>query len=234
MHPVLEGAPAVARSCRSRCSAHGRPPPGPQYAPCGSSRTARHGERAPRPARDRGRPRPCVGRPPGRAVGLSPGRLGLMTATLVAKDLAAGHGDRALFSGLDLVVAPGDVDRPGRRQRRGQVDAAADPRRAATGPSRASSRLSPPTATVGYLPQEPERRRGRDRPRLPGPAHRRRRRPARHGRGDRRRWSTERPAPTTRTPTAWSAGSPSAAPTSTSAPARSPPTSAWPSTSTSR
>ena len=32
-----------------------------------------------------------------------------MTATLVAKNLAAGHGDRCLFSGLDLVVAPGDV-----------------------------------------------------------------------------------------------------------------------------
>ncbi len=32
-----------------------------------------------------------------------------MSATLVAKDLAAGHGDRALFAGLDLVVAPHDV-----------------------------------------------------------------------------------------------------------------------------
>lgn len=32
-----------------------------------------------------------------------------MTATLVAKNLAAGHGDRSLFAGLDLVVAPGDV-----------------------------------------------------------------------------------------------------------------------------
>nr|BBJ49368.1 hypothetical protein SAVMC3_19970 [Streptomyces avermitilis] len=32
-----------------------------------------------------------------------------MTATLVAKNLAAGHGDRSLFSGLDLVVAPGEV-----------------------------------------------------------------------------------------------------------------------------
>ncbi len=32
-----------------------------------------------------------------------------MTATLVAKDLTTGHGDRVLFSDLDLVVAPGDV-----------------------------------------------------------------------------------------------------------------------------
>ncbi|MDF2711034.1 MAG: heme transporter ATP-binding protein, partial [Nonomuraea muscovyensis] len=28
---------------------------------------------------------------------------------MVAKELSAGHGDRVLFSGLDLVVAPGDV-----------------------------------------------------------------------------------------------------------------------------
>src|ERR1035438_9999530 len=32
-----------------------------------------------------------------------------MSATLVAKGLEAGHGDRLLFSGLDLVVGPGDV-----------------------------------------------------------------------------------------------------------------------------
>ena len=32
-----------------------------------------------------------------------------MTATLIAKDLSAGHGDRVLFTGLDLIVAPGDV-----------------------------------------------------------------------------------------------------------------------------
>lgn len=32
-----------------------------------------------------------------------------MTATLVAKDLAGGHGPRTLFEGLDLTVAPGDV-----------------------------------------------------------------------------------------------------------------------------
>ena len=32
-----------------------------------------------------------------------------MSATLIAKDLTAGHGDRLLFTDLDLVVAPGDV-----------------------------------------------------------------------------------------------------------------------------
>ena len=32
-----------------------------------------------------------------------------MTATLVAKGLAGGHAHRTLFSGLDLIVAPGDV-----------------------------------------------------------------------------------------------------------------------------
>ncbi|MGH3866088.1 MAG: hypothetical protein ACRDQ4_08110 [Pseudonocardiaceae bacterium] len=32
-----------------------------------------------------------------------------MSATLIAKELSAGHGDQLLFSGLDLVVAPGDV-----------------------------------------------------------------------------------------------------------------------------
>ena len=32
-----------------------------------------------------------------------------MSATLVAKGLEAAHGDRLLFSGLDLVVGPGDA-----------------------------------------------------------------------------------------------------------------------------
>ncbi len=32
-----------------------------------------------------------------------------MTATLVAKDLAGGHGHRTLFSDLSLTVAPSDV-----------------------------------------------------------------------------------------------------------------------------
>ncbi|MCC3769731.1 ATP-binding cassette domain-containing protein, partial [Streptomyces sp. UNOC14_S4] len=82
-----------------------------------------------------------------------------MSATLVAKDLAAGHGDRTLFSGLDLVVAPGDVI--------GLVGANGAGKstllRLLAGlaaPQEGGVRLSPPTATVGHLPQEPERRPG--------------------------------------------------------------------------
>lgn len=82
-----------------------------------------------------------------------------MTATLVAKDLAAGHGDRTLFAGLDLVVAPGDViglvgvNGAGKStllRLLAGLDSAED----------GQVRLSPPTATVGHLPQEPERRPG--------------------------------------------------------------------------
>ncbi|MER7621879.1 ABC-F family ATP-binding cassette domain-containing protein [Streptomyces sp. NPDC126503] len=82
-----------------------------------------------------------------------------MTATLVAKDLAAGHGERTLFAGLDLVVAPGDVI--------GLVGANGAGKssllRLLAGldtPEEGEVRLSPPTATVGHLPQEPERREG--------------------------------------------------------------------------
>ncbi|WP_432484364.1 ABC-F family ATP-binding cassette domain-containing protein [Kineococcus esterisolvens] len=82
-----------------------------------------------------------------------------MSATLVAKDLSAAHGTRSLFSGLDLVVAPGDVV--------GLVGANGAGKstllRLLAGidvPESGSVTLSPPTATVGYLPQEPERRSG--------------------------------------------------------------------------
>ncbi|RMB81692.1 ABC-F family ATP-binding cassette domain-containing protein [Streptomyces shenzhenensis] len=82
-----------------------------------------------------------------------------MTATLVAKNLAAGHGDRSLFSGLDLVVAPADVI--------GLVGANGAGKSTLlrllaglTPPEQGELRLSPPTATVGHLPQEPERRPG--------------------------------------------------------------------------
>jgi ATPase subunit of ABC transporter with duplicated ATPase domains len=82
-----------------------------------------------------------------------------MSATLVAKDLAAGHGDRVLFSGLDLVIAPGDVvglvgvNGAGKSTLLRTLGGLAVP-------EAGTVRLSPPTATVGHLPQEPERRPG--------------------------------------------------------------------------
>src|SRR5947209_6417890 len=82
-----------------------------------------------------------------------------MDATLIARGLAAAHGDRVLFSGLDLVVAPGDVV--------GLVGANGAGKstllRLLAGlaaPEAGQVALTPPGATVGYLPQEPERREG--------------------------------------------------------------------------
>ncbi|MEV4889624.1 ABC-F family ATP-binding cassette domain-containing protein [Nonomuraea sp. NPDC055795] len=82
-----------------------------------------------------------------------------MSATMVVKNLAAGHGERVLFSGLDLVAGPGDViglvgaNGAGKstllRMLAG-IDA----------PEEGEIRLSPATAVVGHLPQEPERRPG--------------------------------------------------------------------------
>jgi ATPase subunit of ABC transporter with duplicated ATPase domains len=82
-----------------------------------------------------------------------------VTATLVARGLAAGHGARVLFSDLDLVVAPGDVvglvgvNGAGKstllRTLSGELPAEAG-----------SVVVSPPAATLGYLPQEHERRPG--------------------------------------------------------------------------
>ena len=82
-----------------------------------------------------------------------------MTATLVAKDLAAGHGERALFSDLDLVVAPGDVIGLVGVNGAGKSTLLRLLARLDT-PESGTLRLSPPTATVGHLPQEPERRPG--------------------------------------------------------------------------
>ncbi|MFF8958464.1 ABC-F family ATP-binding cassette domain-containing protein [Streptomyces sp. NPDC014894] len=82
-----------------------------------------------------------------------------MTATLVAKDLAAAHGDRSLFTGLDLVVAPGDVIGLVGVNGAGKSTLL----RLLAGlerPDHGELRLSPPAATVGHLPQEPERRPG--------------------------------------------------------------------------
>ena len=84
-----------------------------------------------------------------------------MNAVLTAKGLSAGHADRVIFSGADLVVSPGKViglvgaNGAGKstllRMLAGLDDGAGDA---------GSVSLNPATATVGYLPQEPERRAG--------------------------------------------------------------------------
>ncbi|WP_116101816.1 ABC-F family ATP-binding cassette domain-containing protein [Amycolatopsis thermalba] len=82
-----------------------------------------------------------------------------MSATLQAKDLTAAHGHRTLFAGLDLVVAPGEVvglvgvNGAGKSTLL-RILAGVDKTNAG------EVRLTPPGATVGYLPQEPERRPG--------------------------------------------------------------------------
>ncbi|MEU8233090.1 ABC-F family ATP-binding cassette domain-containing protein [Actinoplanes sp. NPDC048967] len=82
-----------------------------------------------------------------------------MSATMIVKDLAAGHGDRTLFSSLDLVVAPGDVI--GLVGVNGAGKTTLLRTLAGLLPVEAGTvSLSPPTANVGYLPQERERRAG--------------------------------------------------------------------------
>ena len=83
----------------------------------------------------------------------------MVSATLVAKGLEAAHGDRLLFSGLDLVTGPGDVV--------GLVGANGAGKstllRLLAGeasPNAGTVTISPPEATIGYLPQEPDRRPG--------------------------------------------------------------------------
>jgi len=121
-------------------------------------------------------------------------------ATLVARGLSAAYGDRQLFSGVDLVVGPGDViglvgangagkstllrllvtlaaagdpsaADPAAGLSAGPAAAGGDPASAspehpgaaAPGAAIAGSgqlTISPPGATIGYLPQEPDRRPG--------------------------------------------------------------------------
>jgi ATPase subunit of ABC transporter with duplicated ATPase domains len=82
-----------------------------------------------------------------------------MSAILTAKDLAAGHAERLLFSGLDLVVAPGEITGLVGVNGAGKSTLL----RVLAGlraPEAGTVSLSPPTATVGYLSQEPQRRPG--------------------------------------------------------------------------
>jgi len=82
-----------------------------------------------------------------------------VSATLVAKGLAAGFGERVLFAGLDLVVAPGDVTGLVGVNGAGKSTLL----RVLAGlvtPDEGTVRLSPPSASVGYLPQERDRRAG--------------------------------------------------------------------------
>lgn len=79
-----------------------------------------------------------------------------MAATLLARDLAAGHGARSLFDSLDLTVGPGDVV--------GLVGANGAGKstllRLLAGldtPEEGSVTLAPADASVGWLPQEPDR-----------------------------------------------------------------------------
>jgi len=82
-----------------------------------------------------------------------------MSSTLIARDLAAGHGERLLFSGLGLVVAPGDV--VGLVGANGAGKSTLLRTLAGLIPvEQGTVQLNPPTATIGYLPQEPERRPG--------------------------------------------------------------------------
>ncbi len=79
-----------------------------------------------------------------------------MAASIIVRGLAAGHAERVLFTGLDLVVAPRDVV--------GLVGANGAGKstllRIIAGLAGAESgtvEVAPGGATIGYLPQEPER-----------------------------------------------------------------------------
>jgi ATPase subunit of ABC transporter with duplicated ATPase domains len=79
-----------------------------------------------------------------------------MSATIQARGVGAGHGDRELFSGLDLVVAPGDVIGlvgPNGAGKTTLLRILAGVR----APDAGSVTVSPTTAHLGYLAQEPDR-----------------------------------------------------------------------------
>ncbi len=78
-----------------------------------------------------------------------------MSATIHARGVGASVGDRDLFTGLDLVVAPGDV--VGLVGPNGSGKSTALRILAGLVPPRAGEvRVTPETAAIGFLPQEPE------------------------------------------------------------------------------
>jgi ATPase subunit of ABC transporter with duplicated ATPase domains len=94
-----------------------------------------------------------------------------VNAILTAKGLSAAHADRVIFSGADLVVSPGKViglvgaNGAGKSTLLRMLAGLDDTGLVSTGlidteRDAGSVSLNPPTATVGYLPQEPERRPG--------------------------------------------------------------------------
>ncbi len=89
-----------------------------------------------------------------------------MNAVLTAKGLSAGHADRVIFSGVDLVVSPGKVlglvgaNGAGKSTLLRMLAGLDHAALINMGREAGSVSLNPGTATVGYLPQEPERRPG--------------------------------------------------------------------------
>ena len=80
-------------------------------------------------------------------------------ATLTTRDLAIAAGPRLLLAGVDLVLAPGarvGLVGPNGSGKSTLLRVLAGQRHAEGG----QVRLAPPTATVGYLPQEPDPRQG--------------------------------------------------------------------------
>ncbi|MFF0818586.1 ABC-F family ATP-binding cassette domain-containing protein [Rhodococcus sp. NPDC003318] len=80
-----------------------------------------------------------------------------MSATLHADDVSAARGDRTLFSGLDLVVAPGDVIGLVGANGAGKSTLLSILSGVTTAEVEGTVTVSPPDATIGHLVQEPER-----------------------------------------------------------------------------
>ncbi|EME22986.1 ABC-F family ATP-binding cassette domain-containing protein [Rhodococcus triatomae] len=80
-----------------------------------------------------------------------------MSATLHADDVSAARGERTLFTGLDLVVGPGDVIGLVGANGAGKSTLLSILSGDTTADTSGTVSTSPPDATVGHLVQEPER-----------------------------------------------------------------------------